>query len=128
MTTSYQTVLIVDDEPFIMNATARLLRSQGHTVHTCDDWTLVASTVRSEQPDVVLMDYNMPSIKGDDLCAILKRNNVGSNMRIVIFSSEAESALVGIASRCGADGYIKKDVSADTLMAELNRLLAVSAA
>lgn len=121
-------VLIVDDEPFILAATARLLEAQGHQVATCDEWTKVAGAVRSLEPDVVLMDYNMPSIKGDELCAILKRNNGGSAMRIIIFSSESESDLVGIVARCGADGFIKKDVGTQALMERLDMVLGATAA
>lgn len=123
-----RTVLIVDDEPFILAAVSRLLRSHGHTVHTCDEWTQVAAAVRTNQPDVVLMDYNMPSIKGDDLCSILKRNNHGSQVRIIIFSSEPEIELVKIVERCGADGYIKKDLPAESLIEHLDRILSASAA
>lgn len=105
-----RTILIVDDEPFILSATAALLRDAGHEVHTCAQWTGVAASVRAANPDLVLLDYNMPSIKGDDLCAILKRNMSGSEMRIFIFSAEPESDLVEIVDRCGADGYICKNV------------------
>ncbi len=117
------TILLVDDEPFILSATASLLRSAGHTVHTCEQWAGVANTVRSEEPDLVLMDYNMPSLKGDDLCKILKRNVINSDMKIVIFSSEPESDLVGIVARCGADGYIKKNVAGHILLQNVNDLL-----
>jgi len=115
MSTSYS-ILLVDDEPFILSATAQLLRSAGHTVHTCEQWTGVANTVREQNPDIILMDYNMPSIKGDDLCQILKRNQVNPDMRIIIFSSEPEMDLINITRRCGADGYIRKNVAGHVLL------------
>lgn len=116
-------ILLVDDEPFIMEATATLLRNAGHTVWTCGQWAGVASMIRSEQPELILMDYNMPSLKGDDLCQILKRNNVGTGMKIVLFSSESELDLIEIAGRCGADGYIKKDVPTAILLQRINTVL-----
>ncbi len=116
MTNYKYTILLVDDEPFILSATAGLLRSAGHEVHTCEQWMGVANAVREVNPDVILLDYNMPSIKGDDLCAILKRNLIKSDMRIVIFSSEPESDLIQIVARCGADGYIKKNVAGHVLL------------
>lgn len=109
-------ILLVDDEPFILSATAQLLRSAGYQVHTCEQWAGVATAVRTEEPDVVLLDYNMPSLKGDDLCAILKRNPINPDMKIIIFSSEPESDLVQIVSRCGADGFIKKNVPGHLLL------------
>ncbi len=125
--TTQRTILLVDDEPFILNATARLLRSAGHDVHTCEQWAGVATTVRNEEPDLVLMDYNMPSLKGDDLCQILKRNVINPAMQIIIFSSEPESDLVRIVASCGADGYIKKDTAGHDLLQRVNELLEKSA-
>lgn len=120
--TSY-TILLVDDEPFILSATAQLLRSAGHTVHTCEQWTGVASTVRTETPDLVLLDYNMPTLKGDDLCAILKRNVTNSTMKVMLFSSEPEEFLVTTAKQCGADGYIKKNVAGHVLLGAITEAL-----
>lgn len=116
MSTAMPKILLVDDEPFILSATAQLLRSAGYQVHTCEQWAGVATAVRTEDPDVVLLDYNMPSLKGDDLCSILKRNMVNSAMKIIIFSSEAESDLRLIVRRCGADGFIKKNVPGHQLL------------
>jgi two-component system OmpR family response regulator len=113
------TILIVDDEPFILSATAMLLRNAGHEVHTCAQWTGVAASVRAANPDLVLLDYNMPSIKGDDLCAILKRNMTDSNMRIFMFSAEPEIDLIEIVRRCGADGYIRKSIPGHDLLREI---------
>ena len=107
---------MVDDEPFILSATAQFLRSSGYEVHTCDQWIGVAPVVRDVRPDLILMDYNMPGVMGDDMCRILKRNNAEGDLRIVIFSSEPETDLVDISQRCGADGYIKKNVPGHMLL------------
>lgn len=123
-----KTILLVDDEPFILSATATLLRAAGHTVHTCDQWTGVAKTVRDQSPDLILMDYNMPALKGDDLVAILKRNLIHDDMKIFIFSSEPESDLISIANRCGADGYIRKNVAGHLLLREIENALEHSTA
>jgi len=113
-------VLMVDDEPFILSATAQFLRSSGYSVETCDKWMGVAATVRETEPDLILMDYNMPGLKGDDLCRILKRNAMNPAMKIIIFSSEPESDLFNIVSDCGADGFIHKTVSGHVLLESLD--------
>lgn len=118
-----KTILLVDDEPFILAATARLLEAAGHEVHACHEWSGVAAKVRAEDPDLILMDYNMPAIKGDDLCAILKRNMTRGDAKIVIFSSEPEADLMRISRTCGADGYIKKDVAGHLLLKEIEGVL-----
>lgn len=66
----------------------------------------------------------MPSLKGDDLCAILKRNVINPEMKIVIFSSEPEAFLIDTVKRCGADGYIKKNVAGHLLLNRVNEVMA----
>ncbi len=109
-------ILMVDDEPFILSATAQFLRSSGYEVHTCDQWIGVAPVVQSMRPDLILLDYNMPGLMGDEMCRILKKNAIGSRIRIIIFSSEPEADLITIVDRCGADGYIKKNVPGHKLL------------
>ncbi len=106
------TVLLVDDEPLILSAASAALRSNGFTVHTCDQWTEVARIVRESKPDLVLLDYNMPSLKGDYICTVLKRN-IDADMKVMLYSSEPESDLQTIVAGCGADGYIPKNVTAE---------------
>lgn len=112
------TVLIVDDEPFLLSAVSTLLRRAGFGVHTCEQWVGVASAVRRVHPDVVLLDYNMPSLRGDDICRALKHNE-DHEMKVLLFSSEPESDLQQIASSCGADGYVCKDVPASDLIGRI---------
>jgi DNA-binding response OmpR family regulator len=116
-------VLIVDDEPFILTAVGGVLRTGGFDVLTCEMWAGVANMVRAENPDIVLLDYNMPSLKGDNICVILKRNIQDSAMKIILFSSEAEAELARIAERCGADGFIKKNTPGPELVRMLDEML-----
>lgn len=109
-------ILIIDDEPFLLNAISTLLRGAGYEVDTCEQWVGVAGAVRSFRPDVVLLDYNMPSLRGDDICRALKHNCGSDDMRVLMFSSEPERDLEIIADRCGADGYICKHVPAEELV------------
>lgn len=116
-------ILLVDDEPFILTAVAQLLRGAGHSVLVCEQWAGVASLVRHQEPDLILLDYNMPVLKGGELCAILKRSAVNPRMRIVLFSSEPEEFLQGVVEACGADGYIRKGVAGPVLLAEIRNAL-----
>jgi CheY-like chemotaxis protein len=109
-------VLLVDDEPFILSAVSSVLRSGGYDVLTCEVWAGVANMVRAENPDLVLLDYNMPSLKGDNICVILKRNIPDADMKIVLFSSESDKDLARISTQCGADGYIRKNTPAPELL------------
>ncbi|MBN2247500.1 MAG: response regulator [Coriobacteriia bacterium] len=115
-------IVLVDDESFTLNAIAGVLRAAGHEVFLCEQWATVASTVRAHRPDLVLLDYNMPALTGDKICEILKRNVLESHMRVFLFSSEPEKDLIDIADRCGADGYIRKNVPAAELVARVAQI------
>ena len=111
------TVLIVDDEPTILKMVSALLAKAGYDIHTCHMWPGVANKMREAEPDLVLLDYNMPGVNGGDLCRILRRNQCGENVRIVLYSAEDESDLLRIVGECGADGYIRKSTPAHQLVA-----------
>lgn len=116
-------VLIVDDEPLILDRVSSLLDDAGFDTQTCHMWPGVAKLMRSSRPDVVLLDYNMPGINGGDLCTILKRNSCGGSAKIVLYSAEEEGDLVRIVSECGADGYIRKNTPPPQLVSALERVL-----
>lgn len=116
---SQGTILLVDDEPFVLSAVGNVLRTAGFQVHTCEMWAGVANVIRREDPDVVLLDYNMPTVKGDDICLILKKNTRRSRMRIVMYSSEQESVIERVAAACGADGFIRKNTPGGELVDRL---------
>ncbi len=109
----------MDDEPFLLSAVGALLRGAGFDVHTCEQWVGVASMVRRVRPELILLDYNMPSLRGDDICRALKASADDGGMKVLLFSSEPEGDLMRIAQRCGADGYICKDVSYPELVSRV---------
>jgi len=118
-------VVVIDDEPFIARAAADVLEKGGFDVSICQEWAGVARTIRAEEPDLVLLDYNMPVLKGDSICEILKRNVAHENMKIILFSSEPAAELARIASVCGADGCIAKNIPPAELLASVQRFIAL---
>lgn len=118
-------VLLVDDEPFMMLGVARTLGASGFEVAMCSEWTEIARVVRTEEPDLVLLDLNMPGLKGDSICAILKRNAGESEVRIALWSSEPASTLARIARECGADGSVTKNTSGESLVERVRELISL---
>ncbi len=113
-------VLLIDDEPFIVEAVSRVLDQAGFDTFSCVTWAEVNGVIRDVEPDIILLDYNMPMIKGDSMCSILKRNTLNPEMRIVLFSSEEEGFLRDVARECGADGYISKSTPSRDLAGRVN--------
>jgi DNA-binding response OmpR family regulator len=122
------TIVLVDDEPFILQATARMLDDAGYDVRTCSAWSEVVAVIRQSSPDLVLLDYNMPAVKGDDICGALKRNLPDLSAKVVLFSSEEEAKLKSIARTCGADGYLSKTTGRARILDGVRGFLGLEAA
>ncbi|NUP06106.1 MAG: response regulator [Polyangiaceae bacterium] len=103
-------VMIVDDDASQLELLDRSLRSHGFDVLTCNSPIGVTNLICSFEPDVVLMDVNIPALSGDRLLSICRKWAPAST-RFVLFSSWDETKLRGLARSVGADGYLSKSVT-----------------
>jgi DNA-binding response OmpR family regulator len=102
-------VLLVDDDATFLSLIERALRSQGMDVTVTSTALGVSNLVRRVEPNVVLLDVNLPALSGDAVLAVARRS-APAHTRFVLFSSSDESTLRELAQRVGADGYITKSV------------------
>lgn len=120
-------ILVVDDSQAILTYVQGILSAGGYDVVTSNNPMLVASHVRREQPDMILMDIEMPAISGEDVVATLQRFGCSDGVRVVLFSASVSAAeLAQKAETVGAHGYIHKasPLRPETLLAAVDRLLA----
>lgn len=114
-------VLVVDDDPQYLELVERTLRSFGYGVATATSSLGVSNLVRRTEPDVVLLDVNIPALSGDALLGLARRS-APEKTRFVLFSSADEATLRKTARQCGADGYITKSADGATLADYLRRM------
>lgn len=100
-------VLIVDDNPQVLGMVARLLRAHGMRVTTTSSALGVSNLVRKFQPDVVLLDVNIPALRGDSLIPVARRSALPKT-QFVLYSSCDEAELRLLAARSRADGWLPK--------------------
>lgn len=102
-------VVVVDDHPFFRDGLIHGLRRSGtiDVVGESGDGREGLALIRAEQPDVALLDYQMPGLDGLDLVRALARDE--SPTRALILSALTEGALVFQAIQAGASGYLAKD-------------------
>ncbi len=103
-----KTVLIIDDDPTILETARRLLERDGLSVLVYSQGFDATNFAVRHQPDLVLIDVNMPFLPGDKLAEIFKRHEDLRVIPLVLFSSNEEGELRRIASEVGAIGYISK--------------------
>ncbi len=115
-------ILVVDDLEDFRKLAMEIL-GQKHEVYVAASWDQINKYVFHENLDLVLVDVNMPILKGSEITEMLKKTAKGQAMKIVLFSSMDESELRREAKKVGADGYIPKTFDGNLLLASIERYL-----
>ena len=105
---SKKKILVVDDDQMLLNVTKELLQNELYDIITHHEGKGVMNLVSQIQPDLVLLDINMPVLSGDTLAMLLRANTDTRHIRIVFYSSNDEDSLRECVSACGVQGYICK--------------------
>ena len=102
-------VVVVDDHPFFRDGVARGLNNSGEirVVGEAEDGREGIEVIKAEDPDVAVVDYQMPDIDGIGVVHALKRDGVRT--RVLLLSAATDSAIVFKALQEGASGYLSKD-------------------
>lgn len=109
------TVVVADDHPMWRDAVARDLTDAGfNVVATADDGPTAVSRTLATRPDVLVLDLNLPGLRGDQVCAAIVRAQTPT--RVLILSASAEQRDVLEAIKAGATGYLLKSVGRQELL------------
>jgi DNA-binding response OmpR family regulator len=109
-------ILVVDDDPSILQVVDIILTRKGFDVHTHSTGNNVPEVVDNYHPDLVLLDIRLPGKPGTEVCKDLKHAN--SNLPVVLFSANVsrEKAV----AECDADDFIKKPFDVEHLISTIN--------
>ena len=115
-----KTILVVDDEPKIVELARDYLEAAGFAVVSASDGSEALARARSEKPDLVVLDLGLPKIDGLDVARALRRD---TSVPIVILSGRSDESdkLVGL--ELGADDYVTKPFSPKELVARVRAVL-----
>lgn len=103
-----QRILIVDDDPAHLTSTKGILEEEGYEVFTHDQPFGSTNLIAQLEPDLVLLDVNMPALSGEKLAAVYRANTRIRSSRVMLYSSNDEDALREASRRLQLDGYICK--------------------
>lgn len=115
-------VLVVDDEPDVLDSTAQVLSANGFEVETAGQAAQVLPAVLRFRPALLLQDINMPDLDLDVLVRDLRADLRLRGLRVLLFS--ASESIEETARRVGADGFVQKPFDARRIRQVLERALA----
>src|SRR5438552_3364474 len=102
-------VLIIDDDPFVVETYAAAFESSGFQVHTAESGTAGFAVLQVFRPDVVILDLNMPGSGGLDWLAAARRLPALENLPVVVVTGAApDSPEVKAAMDAGVQGVLYK--------------------
>ena len=117
-----QRILVVDDEPYVCDALRMMLTIDGHEVATASNGAEALTLYAPQRFDVVITDYSMPRMKGDELAVAIKARN--PDQPIVMITAFTELLSGNKTGVPGVDALISKPFRLEQLREALTRVLA----
>ena len=117
------TILVVDDDPVILQLLQVNFEMEGFTVITAADGREGVERTRADRPDVVVSDVMMPRMSGLELVAELKGDPATASIPVLLLTAKAQQADVSSGLEQGADDYVTKPFEPLDLVDRVNRLL-----
>ena len=116
-------ILFVDDDPLALHLMEKASQLLGYQPLTCDSPIRAVSRAAEEQPDVIVVDFNMHEMNGVALIRALRNQKATSRIPIIVLSATDADQGISPSTAAGANGYLSKPVDFDELSATIDRVL-----
>ncbi len=120
---SKRKIIIIEDEPDILEVLSYNLRREGFEILACTDGSQGLAMVKREKPDLVLLDLMLPGMDGVEICTAIKKNPDTHNTLIIMVTAKGEESDIVLGLGVGADDYISKPFSPKELVARVKAVL-----
>ena len=117
-------ILVVDDEPAVLEVFSMILRRAGYEVWEASNGQQCLQVTRERRPDLVLLDVRLPDLNGIDICRQIKADAALLDIFVVLVSGMATSAADKVdGAETGADDYMVKPVNPDEFLARIRTIV-----
>lgn len=120
------TVLVVDDDPDVLFATARIIKNAGYSVMKASSASECQALIQEKHPDLIFLDVVLPDMDGSELCQKIKSNPALKGIFVILISGmKTSSSEQADGLDVGADGYIVRPISNNELKARVNAMVRI---
>lgn len=116
-------ILIVDDEPDILELIEYNLKKEGYQVYTANNGQEAVQEARKSLPDLIILDIMMPKMDGIEACRIMRAMPEFKNTFMVFLTARSEEYSEIAGFNVGADDYIAKPIKPRALISRINAIL-----
>ena len=117
------TVLVVEDEPALATMLRYNLEKQGFHVDEAADGQEALTRIAESQPDLVLLDWMLPTLSGIEVCRQIRRKPATRDLPVIMLTARAEDQDAVRGLNTGVDDYVTKPFNMDMLLARMRALL-----
>jgi len=118
-----KTVLIVDDEEYIVTSLEYVMKSAGYEVVVAYDGEQAIEKVKETAPDLLLLDVMMPKLDGFEVCEKIRANPLWESIRIIMLTAKGRDSERDKGISLGADAYMTKPFSTRDILKRVMELL-----
>lgn len=118
-----KTVLVVDDEPDVIDLVAFHLQRAGYKSVSARDGVSAIQKARDEHPDLIVLDLMLPGLDGTEVCKRLKSEPKTASIPILMLTAKAEEVDRVVGLELGADDYVTKPFSPRELVLRVKSIL-----
>ena len=116
-------ILVVDDEPDILEFVSYNLKKEGFKVRTAENGVYGLEAVEKSPPDLILLDVMMPEMDGVEFCRRLRSNNANDKIIVAFLTARNEDFTQIAALDTGGDDFITKPIRPQVLISRIKALL-----
>ena len=116
-------ILLVDDEPDILEVISYTLKNDGYLVFTAENGIKAIELAKKVKPQLIILDVMMPEMDGIEACEIIRNDSEIGNSLIVFLSARGEDYSQIAGFNAGADDYITKPIKPKVLKSKIKSLL-----
>jgi len=116
-------ILVVDDEPDIVELVTYNLKKEGFDVSSAFDGEAALSKIKKETFDFIILDLMLPGIQGMELCRMIRNDPRTRNIPIIMLTAKGEEVDRILGLEIGADDYMTKPFSPRELIARVRTVM-----